>query len=79
MNKKFREKVPEFSPRSLQGQALFDVKKVQKCYPTRFLDLFSKPYLDYSSSFTGSGGLIGMNTETGEIETTFTIDLPHLN
>jgi hypothetical protein len=34
----FREKVPEFSPRSLQGQALFDVKKVQKCYPTRFLD-----------------------------------------
>ncbi|TRV05369.1 MAG: hypothetical protein EWV74_03185 [Microcystis wesenbergii Mw_QC_S_20081001_S30] len=41
----FREKVPEFSPRSLQGQALFDVKKVQKCYPTRFLDLFSKPYL----------------------------------
>ncbi len=41
----FREKVPEFSPRSLQGQALFDVKKVQKCYPTRFLDLFSRPYI----------------------------------
>jgi len=39
----FREKVPEFSPQSLQGSALFDVKKVQKCYPTRFLDLFSKP------------------------------------
>ncbi|TRV16732.1 MAG: hypothetical protein EWV89_05040 [Microcystis wesenbergii Mw_QC_B_20070930_S4] len=57
---------------------LFFREKVP-CYPTRFLDLFSKPYLDYSSSFTGSGGLIGMNTETGEIETTFTIDLPHLN
>jgi hypothetical protein len=32
----FREKVPEFSPRSLLCQALFEVKKVQKCYPTRF-------------------------------------------
>jgi len=39
----FREKVPEFYPRSLQWLALFEVKKVQKSYPTRFLDLFSRP------------------------------------
>ncbi|MCZ8191383.1 MAG: hypothetical protein O9326_17045 [Microcystis sp. LE19-338.1B] len=41
----FREKVQEFSPRSLQWLALFEEKKVQKSYPTRFLDLFSKPYI----------------------------------
>nr|WP_249268176.1 hypothetical protein [Microcystis aeruginosa] len=39
----FREKVPEFSPRSPQWLALFEGKKVQKSYPTRFLDLFSRP------------------------------------
>nr|WP_223210645.1 hypothetical protein [Microcystis aeruginosa] len=39
----FREKVPEFSPRSPQWPALFEGKKVQKSYPTRFLDLFSRP------------------------------------
>jgi len=39
----FREKVPEFSPQSLQRSALFEGKKVQKSYPTRFLDLFSRP------------------------------------
>ncbi|TRV48113.1 MAG: hypothetical protein EWV53_08320 [Microcystis panniformis Mp_MB_F_20051200_S9] len=33
----------KFSPQSLQSLALFDFKKVQKCYPTRFSDLFSKP------------------------------------
>jgi len=38
-----REKVPEFSPRSPQWLALFEGKKVQKSYPTRFLDLFSRP------------------------------------
>ncbi|MCE2664680.1 MAG: hypothetical protein LW716_18910 [Microcystis sp. 53602_E8] len=37
----FREKVPEFSPLSPQWLALFEGKKVQKSYPTRFLDLFS--------------------------------------
>ncbi|WP_287711408.1 MULTISPECIES: hypothetical protein, partial [unclassified Microcystis] len=42
----FREKVQEFSPRSPQWLALFEGKKVQKSYPTRFLDLFSKPYLN---------------------------------
>jgi hypothetical protein len=41
----FREKVQEFSPRSPQWLALFEGKKVQKSYPTRFLDLFSRPYL----------------------------------
>ncbi|UZO78985.1 MULTISPECIES: hypothetical protein [Microcystis] len=41
----FREKVLEFSPRSPQWLALFEGKKVQKSYPTRFLDLFSRPYL----------------------------------
>ncbi|WP_353853438.1 hypothetical protein [Microcystis sp. LE19-10.1B] len=40
----FREKVPEFSPLSPQWLALFEGKKVQKSYPTRFLYLFSKPY-----------------------------------
>jgi len=39
----FREKVPEFSPRSPQWLALFEGKKVQNSYPTRFLDLFSRP------------------------------------
>jgi hypothetical protein len=39
----FREKVQEFSPRSPQWLALFEGKKVQKSYPTRFLDLFSRP------------------------------------
>nr|WP_223213097.1 hypothetical protein [Microcystis aeruginosa] len=42
----FREKVPEFSPLSPQWLALFEGKKVQKSYPTRFLDLFSQPYLN---------------------------------
>ncbi|BAG05861.1 unknown protein [Microcystis aeruginosa NIES-843] len=39
----FWEKVQEFSPRSPQWLALFEGKKVQKSYPTRFLDLFSRP------------------------------------
>ncbi|MFM6372478.1 MAG: hypothetical protein ACKPH1_00145 [Microcystis panniformis] len=41
----FREKVPEFSARSLPSPVLFDFKKAQRHYPTRFLDLFSKPYI----------------------------------
>jgi len=49
----FREKVPEFSPRSPQWLALFEGKKVQKSYPTRFLDLFSKPYLGFAAKSTG--------------------------
>jgi len=39
----FREKVPEFSPRSLPSLVLFDFKKAERYYPTRFLDLFSEP------------------------------------
>jgi len=39
----FREKVPEFSPQSLQGSALFEGKKVEKPCWIRFLDLFSNP------------------------------------
>ncbi|WP_287725995.1 hypothetical protein [Microcystis sp. M62BS1] len=39
----FREKLPEFSPQSLQWSALFEGKKVSKPYSKRFLDLFSKP------------------------------------
>ncbi|MCZ8118617.1 MAG: hypothetical protein O9295_11250 [Microcystis sp. LE18-22.4A] len=39
----FREKVQEFSPRSLQWLVLLDFKKVSKYYRTMFLDLFSKP------------------------------------
>ncbi|MFN9674794.1 MULTISPECIES: hypothetical protein [unclassified Microcystis] len=41
----FRQKVPEFSPQSLLAKALFEGKKVQKPYPTRFLYLFSQPQL----------------------------------
>jgi hypothetical protein len=36
-------------PRSPQWLALFEGKKVQKSYPTRFLDLFSKPYLGFKN------------------------------
>jgi hypothetical protein len=47
----FREKVQEFSPRSPQWLALFEGKKVQKSYATRFLDLFSRPYLSIKGVF----------------------------
>ncbi|WP_331852487.1 hypothetical protein [Microcystis viridis] len=50
----FREKVQEFSPRSPQWLALFEGKKVQKSYPTRFLDLFSRPYIGEQRS-AGAG------------------------
>ncbi|TRV06587.1 MAG: hypothetical protein EWV89_01345 [Microcystis wesenbergii Mw_QC_B_20070930_S4] len=43
----FPQKVPAIAGIGGKIQVLFDVKKVQKCYPTRFLDLFSKPYLTY--------------------------------
>ncbi|MCE2661284.1 MAG: hypothetical protein LW716_00330, partial [Microcystis sp. 53602_E8] len=35
-------------PRSPQWLALFEGKKVQKSYPTRFLDLFSRPYINFA-------------------------------
>ncbi|TRU70518.1 MAG: hypothetical protein EWV55_17650 [Microcystis viridis Mv_BB_P_19951000_S69] len=51
----FLEKVQEFSPRSLQVLALFDFKKAQRHYPTRFSDLFSKPLFKPSTLRTASG------------------------
>ncbi len=49
----YREKVPEFYPRSLQWSALFEGKKVQKSYPTRFLDFknFNIFFVDFNIFF----------------------------